>query len=49
MIGAMHPQHYENSVDRFEIGVIDDMGVDSTVRNAALDMEFSNGGLFHQA
>ena len=45
MIGDMHPQHYENGADRFEIGMIDNMTVDSMVRNAALDMEFSNGGL----
>ena len=49
MIGDMQPQHYENGADRFEIGMIDNMTVDSMVRNAALDMEFSNGGLFHHA
>ena len=49
MIGEMQPQHYENGADRFEIGMIDNMTVDSMVRNAALDMEFSNGGLFHHA
>ena len=42
MIGEMQPQHYENGADRFEIGMIDNMTVDSMVRNAALDMEFSN-------
>ena len=41
-------QHYQNGADRFEIGVIGNMTVDSALQDAALDMEFSNGGLFHR-